>query len=142
MSEHLPGRPPREAMDDAFVDSIVETQGQGSWREAIRSLVSRVWDLHEQIMRLRRGEPRGFGGMALNQLDRKVASIEHSIICTECSHCLRRTAQPPDIVRSFTKNTDITLREWAGRQRCRCGQQGVDVVLRDRREAKNWMLQR
>lgn len=142
MGEHLPDRWPRDQMDDAFVNSIVEQEGRGSWRDAIRSLVNQVWDLHEEILRLRRGERRGYGGMPLRHLDRKVCEIEHYIICTECSHCLKRTAQPPAMVRAFTKNTDVTLREWAAQQRCPCGQQGVDVVLRGPRDAKNWMLQR
>ncbi|QJP13718.1 hypothetical protein G3545_08630 [Starkeya sp. ORNL1] len=140
MGEHLPERWPRDQMDDAFVDSIVESEGHGDWREAIRNLVDRVWGLHEEILRLTRGEPRG--GRQSSHLDRMVSTIDHSVICTECSHCLHRTAQPPAMVRSFYKNREVTLREWAASQRCRCGQLGVDVVLRDTRDAKNWMLQR
>jgi hypothetical protein len=142
MGEHLPDRWPRDEMDDGFVDSIVESEGRGDWREAIRNLIDRVWSLHEQVLRLKRSEPRGFGGMPLSELDRKLSSIEHSVICTECSHCLHRTAQPPDIVISFYKSREVTLREWAASQRCRCGILGVDVVLRERRDAKNWMQQR
>jgi hypothetical protein len=136
MGEHLPDRPPRDQMDDAFVDSIVQSEGRGDWREAIRSLIDRVWSLHEDILRLRRGPiPPDF-------LDRKLSTIEHSVICTECSHCLHRTAQPPDIVKSFYKDREATLRDWAASQRCRCGQIGVGVALRDMREARNWIRER
>ena len=47
MGEHLPDRPPRDQMDDAFVDSIVQSEGRGDRREAIRNLIDRVWSLHE-----------------------------------------------------------------------------------------------
>ncbi len=43
MGEHLPDRRPRDQMDDAFVDSIVQSEGRGDWREAIRNLIDRVW---------------------------------------------------------------------------------------------------
>lgn len=140
MGEHLPERWPRDQMDDAFVDSIVESEGRGDWREAIRNLIDRVWNLHEEVLRLRRGEQRQ--AAPSNFLDRKLSAIAYSVICTECSHCLHRTAQPHGMVRSFYKNQEMTLREWAAGQRCRCGQLGVDVALRDTRDAKNWMLQR
>lgn len=136
MGEHLPDRPPRDQMDDAFVDSIVQSEGGGDWREAIRSLVDRVWGLREDILGLRRGPtPPDF-------LDRKLLTIEHSVVCTECSYCLHRTAQPPDIVKSFYKDREVTLRTWAASQRCRCGQIGVGVALRDTREARNWIRAR
>jgi hypothetical protein len=136
MGERLPDRPPRDQMDNAFVDSIVRSEGRGDWREAIRSLIDRVWNLHEEVLRLRRGV------MPPDFLDRKLSTIEHSVICTECSHCLHRTAQPPDIVKSFYKDREVTLRDWAASQQCRCGQIGVGVALRDTREARNWIRER
>jgi hypothetical protein len=51
-------------------------------------------------------------------------------------------AQPPDIVKSFYKDREVTLRGWAARPRCRCGQIGVGVALREMREARNWMRER
>jgi hypothetical protein len=49
---------------------------------------------------------------------------------------------PPDIVKSFYKNREVTLRDWAASQPCRCGQVGVGVALRNTREARNWIRER
>lgn len=129
-------------MDDAFVDAIVRDHGQGNWRDAIRYLLRYVGQLQARLLRIQKGEEDPLGRKPRTDLDRELSSVEHMVVCTECSHCLHRTAQPPAMVKAFYKDRDVTLRDWAASQRCRCGQLGVDVVLRDPREAKNWMLQR
>lgn len=132
----------RPEIDEHAIDAVIKDYG-GEPRSAIRGLWLYILELQEKVRRLQSGEPeRGFGGMLLSELDRKISTIEHSVFCTECFHCLRRTAQPADIVKSFTKGKDITLREWAAAQRCRCGQPGVSVALRDTRDARNWIRER
>ncbi|MDF2995839.1 MAG: hypothetical protein K0R27_1476 [Xanthobacteraceae bacterium] len=141
MAGQKPDDGARDDIEDD-VDYIVRHEGGGDWRRAIRSLLLYVRVLQAKLQRLQQGEQRGFGGMLVSELDRKISTIEFSTICTQCPSCLRRTAQPPDIVKSSTSDRELTLRVWAERQRCRCGQLGVGVVLRDKREARNWMLER